>query len=285
MINNIVTSSTIPLQTIRNTPPSSSNNSSVINNIVKLHNQPAELINLSDELKQKIAFDLDGISYSNLRLTTKEMQNSLPSFKSMIGQLKNRCSGDLKAKYIAMYNNSVTQLLSKETKTDVIESLKYASVDKRYVNSDSTTISTKFHPGNGIPTQHWNGDILHRCKNEIVALSHNRLIPDIITTRFKEPFSSIEKKIVMMDFKDKDVNYQNLNIIFYAFNKVLNEERSSDRFLVALNARQLKNYLHHNPPSGITKDEVLKSESHYPFLFTMGTIVSNYVSRTYAGNN
>lgn len=285
MINNTTASSVTPSQTIINNPPTSSNNNSILNDMVKIQNQHAELINLPNELKQKIAFNLDGVSYSNLRLTAKEMYNAIPSFPAIISQLKERRSGEVQDKYITMYRNSVTQLIANEVKDDVIQCLKYASVDKRYVNSDSTTIYTKFHPGKDTPHVHWNGNILERCKNEIIKSSNNRLTPNVITMQFREPFSSIERKFVTLDIKDQDINYLNLSIIFNAFNKILNEERSSDRFLIALSALQLKNYLYQNPPKGITRNEILRSESHYPFLFTMGAIVAGYVSKTYVRNN
>lgn len=68
-------------------------------------------------------------------------------------------------------------------------------------------------------------------------------------------------KFAILDIKDGDVNYQNSSITFGNFNKALNEERSSDRFLAAL---KLKNHLYHNSFQGITKDEILPSESHPP---------------------
>lgn len=286
MINNTNVRSVTPPQTIINIPPTSSNNNnSILNDVVKIQNQHIELINLPDELKQKIAFNLDGISYSNLRLTAKEMHNAIPSFQTIISQLKNGCSGEVEDRYISMYKNSVRQLIANEVKDDVIQCLKYASVDRRYVNSDSTTIYTKFHPGKETSHSHWNGNVLERCKNEIMESSNNRLAPSILIRNFREMFSSVEVKFVTLEIKDKDINYPNLNIIFNAFNKILNEERSSDRFLIALSALQLKNYLYHNPPKGITRNEILRSESHYPFLFTMGAVVAGYVSKTYVKNN
>ena len=101
MINNTNARSVTPPQTIINIPPTSSNNNnSILNDVVKIQNQHIELINLPDELKQKIAFNLDGISYSNLRLTAKEMHNAIPSFQTIISQLKNGCSGEVEDRYL-----------------------------------------------------------------------------------------------------------------------------------------------------------------------------------------
>jgi len=280
MINDVTIRLMMLSQAVSNTSTASSNNP-VLNNIVKLQNQPVEFINLPTELKQKIAFNLDGISYSNLRLTAKEVHDEIPSFKEIIRQLKNRCSGETKEKYLTMYRKSVTQTLDNECKKDVIQCLKYASVEKRYINSDSITIHTKHNLDHNTASTHWNGNILARCKHEIVESSNNRLIPNILIMQFKEPFSTAENRFVTLDIKDKDFNYLNLTLIFKAFNKILNEERSSDRFLVALNALQLKNYLYHNPPTGITKDEILLCASYYPFLFSMGIIAAGFIAKNH----
>ena len=280
MINDVTIRLMMLSQAVSNTSTASSNNP-VLNNIVKLQNQPVEFINLPTELKQKIAFNLDGISYSNLRLTAKEVHDEIPSFKEIIRQLKNRCSGETKEKYFTMYRKSITQTLENECKKDVIQCLKYASVEKRYINSDSITIHTKHNLDHNTASTHWNGNILARCKHEIVESSNNRLIPNILIMQFKEPFSTAENRFVTLDIKDKDFNYLNLTLIFKAFNKILNEERSSDRFLVALNALQLKNYLYHNPPTGITKDEILLCASYYPFLFSMGIIAAGFIAKNH----
>jgi len=277
MINDATIRLMMLSQAASNPPSTSSNNNPVLHNITKLQNESVEFINLPTELKQKIAFNLDGYSYSNLRLTTKEVYNKIPSFQEILLQLKNGCSGETKEKYLKMYGTSVMQILGNEHKRDVIQCLKFASVEKRYINSDSITIHTKYRLDKSTPETHWNGDILARCKHEIVESSNNQLTPNILIMQFKEPFSSAENRVITLDIKDKDFNYLNLTLIFKAFNKILNEERSSDRFLVALNAFQLKNHLYHNPPKGITKDEILLCASHYPFLFSMGVIVAGYI--------
>lgn len=279
---------TMQSHTIANDTPTYSNSQNgIMEHITKIQNQPIEFINLPAELKQKIAFKLDGISYCNLHLTAKKIHDDLPSFKTMLHQLKDKCSGEIRKNYIEMYEKSIKQLIENEKKDDVIQCIKYISADRRYLSSDSVTLYTKYVPaGNKIvyPNQ-WSGFILYRCHDEIKKLSNTQEMSSVILNEFTEPFSRNSYWFVNLDLKDKDINKQNLNVIFKAFNNILNEERSSDRFLVAASAIQLRAYWYHNTPAGIDKKDIINIASHYPNLFTMGKIVTDYVLKNHIENN
>ncbi len=253
--------------------------------MTKIQNQPVEFMNLPVELKQKIAFNLDGISYCNLHLTAKKIHAELPSFKTMICQLKNECSGEIRKNYHEMYVRSIKQLIENEKKDDLIQCIKHVSANRRYRISDSVTLHTRYHPDRIISYDQWSGYTLYRCHEEIKKLSNNQLTPEVILNKFNSPFSRNSHWFVNLDLKDKDINKQSINIIFKAFNNVLNEERSSDRFLVAASATQLRGYWYHNTPAGIDKKDIINIVNHYPNLFLMGQIVTNYVLKNHVENN
>jgi len=286
MINNIPDNLIIPSHTINNdTSTSLNSNRGIVHNITKIQNQPIEFINLPAELKQKIAFNLDGISYCNLHLTSKKIHAELPSFKTMICQLKNKCSGEIRKNYNEMYEKSIKQLIENEKKDDLMQCIKHVSVNRRYRSSDSVTLYTTYRPDRVLSYNQWSGYTLYRCREEIKKLSNNQLTPEIILKEFNEPFSRNSNWFVNLDLKDKDINKQNLNIIFKAFNNILNEEHSSDRFLVAASAIQLRGYWYHNTPAGIDKKYIIDIASHYPNLFIMGQIVTDYVFKNHIENN
>lgn len=278
MINN-VTNNSITLPNITDSSPIGSTTHQTLNNIVKLHNQSIEFIHLPVELKQKIAFNLDSASYANLRLSAKEMHNALPSFKQMSNDLNHISRGERRDNYLKIHQDLIEQTLSHENESELIQSLNNAFIDKEFNDADRITLHTMYRSTRKTFAAHWNGNVFNRCKDKIIALSNEEIIPTIMIEINQPLFSSLKEYLTTLDIKDKYLTKDNINIIFNAFNKVFNQERSNNRFLVALSAFQLQDFLCNNPPKGVHKKEILEISSHYPFLFSMGMIVSSCVSK------
>ncbi|MCS3430906.1 F-box protein [Klebsiella sp. BIGb0407] len=277
-MNDITDSSTISPHTVTPTSMlfSDKDENKTIKNIVNVRNEPVEFMDLPIELKQKIAFNLDGFSYANLHLTSKRMHHELTSLKEIPVKLK-RCSGELKSSYEKMYIKSIRQMVRNEKKDDILQCLKRISIGKCCTSSNNISIATRYESNCTLPGKHWSGNILSHCGVEIMKLSNNRLIPGIMLRQENASSGLSTNRTVSLSFREKDLNDKTIELIFHAFNTIFNEESSNDRLLVALSAIKLRSYLCRKPPEGVDKNKIVMCTSNYPSLHAIGCIIFHYL--------
>ncbi|MEY0234396.1 hypothetical protein [Providencia manganoxydans] len=284
-------SAPIPAQT------SSNHAQSFADNINAISQLPPETI-------QKIAFNLDSDSYSQLRATCKRMLSVLPSINDIEESLSKGISGQLKKDYSSViFGNSIQEQFLNTEKRNLAQILKCCHVITSPDNLTLTTIQILYLEKDFTHSEDKNGKILQRCAKEIYRVAKGTIPPSssdlpsrtcgygkTISSLFTENTRMISLDIDMA-IKDLSKNLsqaqkteaiesltkEKINFVFKSLNNVFSTSQNNEKWLVAISAEKLKNHWHTTPPNGIPQDDITQISSQYSKLFSQGKNILSFL--------
>lgn len=244
--------------------------------INEVRNGPSICIDPHAKLKQGVVFDKG--CYAHLRSASRYLLEKSPSSLEDSGDSKTHLDSGLREHLI--YEKSIIETLLDEHgggKLDTIQSIKNACVSKQ-PGSSVINISTRYLSEVSAVNPEWSGDILLKCQDEIIK-SSNGLInikEELIAFTLKKRQGLCYQRSLNID--DVEVDRYTLNAIFKSFEKVFNENKTTDRFLVAIIASRLRDYWCSNLSGNIRKNDVNKCTTQYANLFIAGDILANLLA-------
>jgi len=262
---------------INNQKKSSGRDGVVTNHIASVRNESAISIDPYAKLKQGIVFDKG--CYSHLRSASFSMMEILPS--SLSGNCDSKSCTVSSLKENLLYEKSIIEKLLSEYytgKSDVMQSIKNASVSKQS-GSDIINISTRYRFVESEVQSTLSGNILSDCRDEIIKSSYERVVPKVELISFTLKDDTGRCYQMSLDIDNTEINKFALNSIFKSFDKVFNENKTTNRFLVATIAVRLRDYLNSHLPTNIRSKEISSYADQYPNLLLTGDIIINLLKK------
>jgi len=275
MISTISNCKSVSAAECHNSLDSNSNLSNgVTKSLDKVCNDSAGKVNQHSDLKRMPVFDMD--DKSRLESLIKELNEKIFFSEKIIPFLN--LTKSIKKDYI-LYESAIKGWFFNEKKHDVIQALNFFQVDKKNDSDDFLTISTRYYPIISTNSLSWSGDVLVYFRQKIIALSGDfELLKGGGTIQIISNYPGRFYK-VNLEIANKDINKKILGLIFYSLHQTFMSTFNSDRFLLAICASSLRNYLYHYPPKGMVINEIIDEVVKLPEFFKIGDIMLNILWR------
>lgn len=270
--------------------PGANEEANTCNRIGQIYNQQPGLIQLPTEVKQQIAFELNVESYNNLRLTSKQMSNSLIPVNNMLVCLKNGCSGHLRKKYESLiFENKIRAELSDEKNRIVTHALKYILSRQQMNIIDILAINmidvrAMITPNPGLKSNESTlqatcsqevYDIFVRYIHEVKNKNTHDSTGNVDILHLTDPYC----RSLHLLFYTVPLTHESLHNIFEVFDRFFHQEKNGLRLMMATCAARLKECLYAFPPPSFSREDIIHCTSKYPALFAAEKIIADHLAK------